>query len=322
MNGIDTLLNSLETDAPVRQILVGAFWTAVVLDTDPPHCGLASTLRAEGTGPWPPVRRPEGHGTIAALNRLIRSAFSAELKSSDITPLDGLNEAFCAWSDLHYNRKPHGETGDPPLERFRAAVDHIRYADEEALRQAFLWREHRTSDKAGVFSLFGLRYQVSASLARKRIQLRYDPEQLDQLEIWHNGRFVERARPFEVRRHRRPKTIEPPPSPAGPPAVDWLAHLVETRRSSFFEPSARQLADATRLRRANADQAICDLLERHLEPAVFDEAVARAYLERFGPFDPEQASDTLAELLKDGRTDHHITLYLDAIRDAQTGEPR
>jgi uncharacterized protein (DUF4213/DUF364 family) len=54
---IDKLLDSLQGDAPVRQILVGAFWTAVVLDTDPPRCGLASTLRAETGGPWPPVVR-------------------------------------------------------------------------------------------------------------------------------------------------------------------------------------------------------------------------------------------------------------------------
>ncbi len=44
---VDTLLNSLQADAPVRQVLVGAFWTAVVLETDPPSCGLASTLRAD-----------------------------------------------------------------------------------------------------------------------------------------------------------------------------------------------------------------------------------------------------------------------------------
>ena len=55
METIDRLLDSLGTDAPVRQILVGTFWTAVMVDTDPPRCGLASTLRAEGTGPWPPV---------------------------------------------------------------------------------------------------------------------------------------------------------------------------------------------------------------------------------------------------------------------------
>ena len=55
MNTIDTLLESLENDAPVRQVLVGAFWTAVVLDTDPPRCGLASTLRAETHDSGPPV---------------------------------------------------------------------------------------------------------------------------------------------------------------------------------------------------------------------------------------------------------------------------
>jgi uncharacterized protein (DUF4213/DUF364 family) len=55
METIDRLLGSLESDAPVSQILVGTFWTAVVLDTDPPRCGLASTLRSEGTGSWPPV---------------------------------------------------------------------------------------------------------------------------------------------------------------------------------------------------------------------------------------------------------------------------
>jgi uncharacterized protein (DUF4213/DUF364 family) len=53
----EALLNDLGADAPVRQVLVGAFWTAVVLDTDPPRCGLASTLRAETHDKGPPVPR-------------------------------------------------------------------------------------------------------------------------------------------------------------------------------------------------------------------------------------------------------------------------
>jgi uncharacterized protein (DUF4213/DUF364 family) len=55
---IDTLLSSLQADAPVRQVLVGAFWTAVVVEGDPPRCGLASTLRAETHDEGPPVRQP------------------------------------------------------------------------------------------------------------------------------------------------------------------------------------------------------------------------------------------------------------------------
>jgi hypothetical protein len=47
----------MQDDAPVRQVLVGAFWTAVVVDTDPPRCGLASTLRAETHHEGPPVPR-------------------------------------------------------------------------------------------------------------------------------------------------------------------------------------------------------------------------------------------------------------------------
>ena len=51
----EKLLESIQTDAPVQQVLVGAFWTAVVLDTDPPSCGLASTLRAATHESGPPV---------------------------------------------------------------------------------------------------------------------------------------------------------------------------------------------------------------------------------------------------------------------------
>jgi uncharacterized protein (DUF4213/DUF364 family) len=60
MRTVDALLNGLQADAPVRQVLAGAFWTAVVMGTDPPRCGLASTLRAETDLEGPPVPRA-GH---------------------------------------------------------------------------------------------------------------------------------------------------------------------------------------------------------------------------------------------------------------------
>lgn len=57
MTTIEALLADLKTDAPVHQVLVGAFWTAVVVGGYPPRCGLASTLRAETHNEGPPVRR-------------------------------------------------------------------------------------------------------------------------------------------------------------------------------------------------------------------------------------------------------------------------
>lgn len=47
---IDQLLSDLGPDVPVREVLVGAYWTAVVLDTEPTRCGLASVLRTRCTG--------------------------------------------------------------------------------------------------------------------------------------------------------------------------------------------------------------------------------------------------------------------------------
>ena len=57
MNTTDALLRSLQADAPVNQVLVGAFWTAVALRTGPPRCGLASTLRPDAHPGSLPVPR-------------------------------------------------------------------------------------------------------------------------------------------------------------------------------------------------------------------------------------------------------------------------
>lgn len=269
--------------------------------------------------------RPEGHGKIEALNRFIRSAFLAELKSSRIETLDALNEAFLAWMDVEYNRRPHAETGEPPRDRWHRAVARIRFCQEDKLRLAFLWRELRTPDKSGVFSLFGQRYQTT--LGRKRVEVRFDPESLLDIEVWHDGRFVERVRPFVVQTHRRPRPAPPPPntSPSTAPAtptVDWLAHLVDARqRLSFVEPSPRALADAHAARRAAADQALVDLLRSRLDAAVFDEPAMREYLERFGPFDVDAAARVVDRLFAHGaRADQHIAFFLDEIRKhAATG---
>lgn len=49
------MLDRLTDDAPVQRVVLGAFWTAVLLDTDPPRCGLASALRDVGHHDGPPI---------------------------------------------------------------------------------------------------------------------------------------------------------------------------------------------------------------------------------------------------------------------------
>jgi transposase InsO family protein len=266
--------------------------------------------------------RPQGHGKIEALNRLIRSAFVAELKATRVTTLDELNEAFLAWADLEYNRRVHTETGQSPLDRWRADLDRVRYADEELVRQAFLWTEERSADKAGTFSLLGTRYQVGAGLARRRFEVRYDPESMHEVEVWRAGAFVERVKPQSVGPNRRPRPrleVVPSPPATAPPVADYLGHLVKRRREEgFVEPPPRQLAaDALQQRRAG-DDAVVELLEQALHRDVFDEATVREYLGRYGPFDVTAATAVVERLCADSNA-HHVRHYLDAIRRETAG---
>jgi putative transposase len=266
------------------------------------------------------VRRPEGHGKIEAFNRFVRSAFIPELAATSIVTLDQLNEAFVAWLDLEYNARVHSQTGQTPLSRWREAAGSVRYATDAQLRQAFLFCEKRTPDKAGVFSLCGTSFQVGPTLARRRVEVRFDPEALFEVEVWRDGAFVERAQPLRVGTDRRPWRGDPLPHPKREPSndeptADWLGYLVEKRRADGEpEPSPRAFAAAARDRRRQADEAVLDLLRERLAPDAFDPDAAVDWLHRYGPLDPDGAATALDILLAHERPDHHVTHYLDALR--------
>ncbi|MBC8425336.1 DDE-type integrase/transposase/recombinase [bacterium] len=260
--------------------------------------------------------RPMGHGKIEALNRYIRSSFLAELKASSITTLDSLNEAFAAWAD-QYNSRPHSETGEAPKVRYQRGLHKLRFVDEQQLRQAFLWKETRKADKAGVLTLLGRRFQVSARLAGTKLELRFDPEHLEQVEVWHDGLFVERIGPLQITAHRRPKDpgIKADTSPVEPTG-DWLGHLVQQRREQgFVEPTPAQLAERQRAARAEQDDDVVAVLLRLLDDDALDARAAHAWLDRFGPLDPGHVEAELSARLALGeRPDRHVTEILDALR--------
>lgn len=261
------------------------------------------------------VRRPMGHGKIEAFNQLCRSAFLAEAKASGLQNLDAINEAFLAWVNQYYNVRVHSETQQAPIERWRQARQ-IHYLDEQVLQKAFLWKETRKADKTGVFTLFGTRYQVGAELARRRVTVRYDPEQLDEVEVWSDDdNFVERARPLEIHRHRRPTKKKPETATSKAPrqsGINWLGHLVDKEQASRVPAPPRP-------RREGLDDALVALLRRRVHADVFDEAAIRNFLDRYGPFETEPATVALDRWMRQQPDDLHVNAYLEAIRDALGG---
>jgi len=100
VNTIELLLESLHADVAVRQVVVGAFWTAVVLDTNPPRCGLASTVRPASPHGAPPVEHPgrllEQSGVRLAGWLRSSSTLQASIGMAAINALLEVDEAACA----------------------------------------------------------------------------------------------------------------------------------------------------------------------------------------------------------------------------------
>jgi putative transposase len=80
---------------------------------------------------------------------------------TDLT-LAVLNRSTQAWVEMEYHRTPHGETGQPPIERFLAGPDLTRPAPPaEALARAFTASAARTQRHSdGTLSVQSVRFEV------------------------------------------------------------------------------------------------------------------------------------------------------------------
>ena len=72
-------------------------------------------------------------------------------------------------------------------------VKQLPYTPEQ-LRRYFFLEEKRKVDKAGCISLNGATYEVPAELGRQTIEVRYDPFEPDDAEVYLHGQFMGNAK--------------------------------------------------------------------------------------------------------------------------------
>lgn len=164
---------------------------------------------------------PQGRGKQERLNRYIRDAFLAEATHQGIESLEQLNDLFAAWAEQVANRRIHAETGQAPIERFEAAGP-PKAADPGRLSEAFRWSITRKVTRTATVPLEGNQYSVDPALVGRRIELRYDPEDLSRLDVFYEGKAAGQAVPFVIGRHTHravPQAARPAPTPTG---VDFL----------------------------------------------------------------------------------------------------
>jgi putative transposase len=165
---------------------------------------------------------PEGRGKQERLNRFIRERFLTEAEAHGIANFTELNDRFLAWSEQVCNTRQHAETGQTPIARFTSQGPLVA-ADPALVREAFRWSVVRRVTRTASVSLAGNHYSVDASLIGRRIELRFDPENLTLLDVFWDGRPVGQAIPFIIGRHvhrQVPQAL--PPSPPPSTGIDYL----------------------------------------------------------------------------------------------------
>jgi transposase InsO family protein len=190
--------------------------------------------------------QPQGKGKQERFFRTVRSQLLATLSTTDTDSLDALNRRLWAWVEAEYHHNPHrGLDGQTPLDRWAAsstAGEHtLRLPDPKLdLDALFLVETKRRVQRDRTVSLNGTLFEVDAALVGYTVTLRHDPSAPASrgIEVWHDGRLVERARPLDayancfVRRNRPTQGIEadtpaPAPRPGGLSLRDLRGHKPE-----------------------------------------------------------------------------------------------
>ena len=170
--------------------------------------------------------RPQGKGKIERWFKTVRAQLLTRLTGEDTASLTALNRRLQAWVEGEYHHAPHrGLGGVTPMEQWAQTGEAGRFPEPGLdLDELFLFEAKRRVQKDRTVSLNGVLYEVDAALVGEKVTLRFDPAAAPQrrVQVCHQGKFVEQARPVEtyancfVKRHRPSSTLNvdgPAPEP-------------------------------------------------------------------------------------------------------------
>jgi putative transposase len=178
--------------------------------------------------------RPQGRGKIERFFRTVREQFLVEIDDDQLTDLGALNRLFVAWVEGEYHRRPHSETGQPPLQRWLIGAP-FPQPTPPPLAEAFKWSEYRQVSKTAVVKLFANRYCVDAVLVGRTVELVFDPFDLTAIEVRWGDKPMGLAVPQVIGRHAHPKAKpeQPDADPPPPTGIDYLQLLADQHNDNL-----------------------------------------------------------------------------------------
>ena len=211
----------------------------------------------------------------------------------------------------------HAElNGLTPEQRWRKDEFGIdRSLTESQILKAMMLRSPRTVQiSTALVFLDNREYQVSRDLAGQDVEIRWNPEKVEQLEIWRDGRFVEVAplkeRKPHVERDWRETAEEEPKASKLESATAYCAALIGDRLSE-----GSGVVGKSKLLTLNT---FMHLLLRRLgrEDVPFCEEemslVAQAFT-RLAPLERERTDEIVLQTIEEKDAFRHIRYYLERL---------
>ena len=141
---------------------------------------------------------PEAKGKVEAFNRTVGSFF-AEAAIEQPKTLAELNHLLDIWLSEHYHKKPHSSLNEKsPEVMFKSDSRPLKFPSAETLRNVFLHNEERNVDKTGCFKLRGESYEAGMEYIGKKVEIRYDPHFLDEVEVVYPGFETKRVSKIQI----------------------------------------------------------------------------------------------------------------------------
>jgi putative transposase len=181
-----------------------------------------------------PPYQPEGRGKIERYFRSLREQFLANLDPKLTLSLEALNQRLWTWIDNVYHCSQHSALQTTPLLRWQRDIEHIRQLPPATdLRRLFFHRVDRLVRRDCTFLLQQRFYEVPPHLVGQTIEVRFDPLDPAEVEIYFQGQLQARARPVDpvvnAQLPSSPMPTSPIPEPTGINFVELLQHQHEDK---------------------------------------------------------------------------------------------
>jgi putative transposase len=227
--GLDAFLDCLRQAVAARGVPTRLYVDNAKVFRSPQLARIAASIGILLT--HTPPYQPEGRGKIERYFRSVREQFLANLDPQRSLTLRELNERLWAWIEQVYHLSEHSGLAMTPLLRWQRDIERIRQLPPSSdLRRLFFYRVHRVVRRDCTFLLRGYFYEAPPQLGGESIEVRFDPLDLSQVEIYFQGQAQGLARWVDaVVNAKLPAAKRAPSSPREPTGINFVELLQQKK---------------------------------------------------------------------------------------------